>query len=148
MCDLCGHTGRYYCGEGDTCPCFFCEEEIGHLVPLLNLLYEPDWNNKHPQSPYGVKHEVETLLGKYVSTEQLIQTAIFARHNYDEDEGFFAKPKFPMVWLWNKATVRPKGAKKAHWEAYQRAIQAPRPAPPAVTPTPEQCAGKEGSAES
>lgn len=130
MCDLCGHTGRYYVGEGDDAPCSFCEEEVGHLVPCLNLLYEPDWDNKHRQSAYGVKHEVEAIYGKYVSTEQLIQTAIFARHNYHEDEGLFLKPRFPMLWLLNKVSTRPKGARKAHWEAYQKALEWAKANPP------------------
>ena len=150
MCDLCGYTGRYYLGEGDDAPCMFCKDDVGHLVPIVNALYTADWDEKHQMGAYQIKHDIETVFGKYVSTETAIQTCLFARLPSDREDHptFYLKPKFQLGWLWNRVTTRPKGARKAEWEAYQRVLELKaNPPSPVVSLRADLPAGEEGSLE-
>ena len=127
MCDLCDN-GRYYYGEGDHGKCWNCQEETKEVRLILSLLYDPTGYGKNPctRGAYGMKHNVEDLLGRYVSTEELVRAGQVT-YGIRVDEcsrttGFYVKERFPMEWLWEKVTTRPKGAKTAHWDAYQSAL--------------------------
>jgi len=146
-CGLCDN-GRYYYGERIWGPCFNCEEATADMRPVLRLLYETDTYGH--LGAYGMKHDVEDVLGRYVPTEELVRAAqvAFMTRVGDGDVssltrtddagrtiGFHVKPRFPLTWLWNKVTTRPKGAKTAQWDAYQAVLaetqrRASLPAPP------------------
>ena len=133
-CGLCS-DGSFYVGEGDTAPCPFCEESTTDMRPVLLLLYEISKTGH--LSAYGMKHDVEDILGRYVPTEELVQAGqvafvtrskggdpVFHRHsdNGGRTIGFYVKERFPLTWLWNKVTTKPRGARKDHWEAYQAVL--------------------------
>ena len=121
MCDLCGQTGRYYLGEGDSAPCMFCEEETREVSPILALLYEP--HETQTVAAYRMKHDVENVLGTYVSTKLLIQAGVFRGLVEKRDKkSFYVKERFPMEWLWDNVKTRPKGTRQVHWDAYQRVV--------------------------
>lgn len=137
MCDLCDN-GRYYYGEGDTGKCWSCLQDTKDVRLILSLLYERTTSTT--RGAYGMKHDVEDLLGRYVSTEDLVRAGqvTFTRHTDEADRtlGFSVKERFPMTWLWNEVKTRPRGAKQGEWDAYQTALQvsaqhrASRAAPP------------------
>ena len=126
MCDLCNYTGNFYYGEGHDGPCFNCKEakpeaDERRISRCFDFLYTTP--SKTTRSSYAMKHDVEYLLNQYVSNEEL-KNALKDSVPYQADEGdinyhFFVKPKFDLHWLRSPPTVRPKGAKKSHWEAYQ-----------------------------
>jgi hypothetical protein len=128
MCDLCSN-GNLYLGEGDEAPCWNCQEQTKDVRLILSLLYESNDRGKTPttRGAYGMKHDVEDLLMRYVSTEELVRAGqvTFTRHTDEANRtlGFYVKECFPMEWLWNRVKTRPKGAKSVHWEAYQTALQ-------------------------
>jgi hypothetical protein len=142
MCDLC-NNGRYYYGEGDHGKCWNCLDETKEVRLMLSLLYvDTSFSDRIPctRGAYGMKHNVEDLLGRYVSTEELVRAGQVTHRiridNVGRTTGFYVKERFPMEWLWEKVTTRPKGAKTAHWDAYQSALavsaqhRASLPAPP------------------
>jgi len=112
---------------------------MSYLYDLKNVPYYPSH-----RSSYGMKHEVEDLLGKYVSNDDLIRCGISLglphRVGYP-NYTFFLKSKFPPMWLTNRVTTRPKGARKDQWAAYQTALDwaTTRQASP-VVPTTEEVA--------
>ena len=128
MCDLCDN-GRYYYGEGDFGKCWSCQQDTKDVRLILSLLYEDNYRGRSPTTlgAYGMKHDVEDLLGRYVPTEELVRAGqvTFTRHTDEANRtlGFYVKERFPMEWLWNRVKTRPKGAKSVHWEAYQTALQ-------------------------
>lgn len=121
------------------------------LHQVLPLLYTPSrcpaWRSAH-----SVKYDVEYLYSEAGLTTYLpksdVETALplffpgMPVWDLTEGEGkrgqmFNANARFPMEWLWNRVKTRPKGARKAHWEAYQNALAwaTRRPGSPAAQPT-------------
>lgn len=149
-CGLCDN-GSFYIGEGHYGTCFNCEEATVDVRAVLPLLYEIS-KTSH-LGAYGMKHDVEDVLGRYVSTEELVRAgnvSFIAKRRYDRWDnatkhdangrviGFYVKERFPLTWLWNKATTKPKGAKQVHWDAYQAVLaEKARRASPVVPPTVE-----------
>jgi hypothetical protein len=76
------------------------------------------------RSSYAMKHDVEYLLDEYVSNTELKEALMRSiPHTWGEPNfSFHVKPKFDLFWLRSPPTVRPKGARKSHWEAYQSAL--------------------------
>lgn len=97
------------------------------------------WKNAK-RSSYAMKHDVEYLLGRYVSNEEL-KEALRSSVRYSFEGGtpnymFVVKPKFDLFWLRVRPTERPKGARKAQWEAYQTALSlAPQETGDPVSPS-------------
>jgi hypothetical protein len=136
LCDLCEtQTGAFYVGEGEYAPCFACLEATEDVRAILPLLYETDARGH--LGAYGMKHDVEDVLGRYVSTEELVragQVSFITRNHHGRWRnqsksdargrtiGFYVKERFPLTWLWNKVTTRPKGAKTTEWDAYQAVL--------------------------
>jgi hypothetical protein len=117
-------------------------EQIRACVPLLYEVPQPlhvpatpediqadrrRWKDSK-RSSYAMKHDVEHLLGEYVSNEELIAALRSSLRGGPQIGSpnylFFVKPKFDLHWLRVKPTVRPKGARMSHWEAYQSALAA------------------------
>ena len=149
-CDDCDN-GAIYGGEGDTFVCWFCKEATPDVCAVLPLLYEVSTTSH--LGAYGMKHDVEDVLGRYVSTEELVRAGQVSfitkrgENNWSNQVkcdangrviGFYVKERFPLTWLWNKATTKPKGAKQVHWDAYQAVLaEKARRASPVVPPTVE-----------
>lgn len=133
-------------GEGLHGPCFFCREDTADVCAVLPLLYEISETGS--LGAYGMKHDVEDVLGRYVSTEELVRAgqvsfvkkapgkeASFYTKSDDNGRttGFYVRERFPLTWLWNKIKTKPRGAKKVHWDAYQAVLaEKTRRATPAV----------------
>jgi hypothetical protein len=104
-------------------------ETILAAFPLLYTL-DPRLSDEKARSSYAMKHDFEHLYDEYCSNENLKdalrETVPFLRghpNTYGEVNLFFSvKPKFELFWLRSKPTERPKGARKAHWEAYLAAL--------------------------
>jgi len=128
-CGLC-HNGRYYYGEGEHGPCFACKEATVEVRSVLPLFYEEKRGGslKEHLGAYGMKHDVEDFLGRYVSTEELVRAAQVTYPVFTDDAdrvlGFYVKSRFPMEWIWNEVTDRPRGAKTDQWSAYQAVLAA------------------------
>lgn len=137
-CDMCRQSpGKYYYGEGITSECCFCDGTTEQNLSIHELIKEAIpvlWEIK-PQMPtanyrlsYGSKARVETLMSHYISNDDFIKAALELeiRHTVGNPNYLFAiKPKFPMEWLQlsGRLTVRPFGARKAEWSAYQDAYK-------------------------
>jgi hypothetical protein len=135
---MCRNTpGKYYYGEGITGECCFCGGKTEVNLNLHELIKEAIpvmWDIK-PKMPtlryrlsYGSKARVETLLSHYISNDDFIKAALELEipHTVGNPNYLFAiKPKFPMEWLQlsGRLTVRPFGARKTEWAAYQAAHQ-------------------------
>jgi len=134
---MCLNTpGKYYYGEGITGECCFCDgtkqqfvlhELIKQVIPVLWDI-KPTMPTGNYRLSYGSKARVETLLGHYISNDEFIKAALELEipHIQGDPNYLFAiKPKFPMEWLQlsGRLTVRPFGAKKTEWAAYQAAHQ-------------------------
>lgn len=120
------------------------------LVDALHLLYEPA-SSRHWTGVHSIKFDVEHLMwlhreGSYV-TDEAVRNALppagFPSRMSTPPKGwlpvpeFCVKPRFPMTWVWNDVQERPQRAKKAHWEAYQRART------PRVSPTEPTASGSQ-----
>ena len=122
------------------------------LQQVLPLLYTRS-NTAPWRSATSVKFDVEHLYAEAGLTTYLPKSTVeaalplfFSSHPVlDCTEGerkrgqmFSANARFPMEWLWNRVKVRPKGARKIQWQAYQTALawataHRASPAVPAVT---------------
>ena len=75
---------------------------------------------------YGLKHEVEDLIGTYVSNEDAIRCGLemgLAHTAGSPNYIFHIRPKFEMWWLLNNIKTKPRGARKTQWEAYLTALE-------------------------
>jgi hypothetical protein len=83
------------------------------------------------RSSYACKHDVEHLVGKYISNDdfkQMVREAepafqflAFPSPNYM----VAVKPRFPMEWLRQSCDLkeRPQGARNTQWSAYLDALR-------------------------
>lgn len=119
------------------------------LIAALHQLYNP--SQRLRQSSTAIKFDVEHLytragIASYIS-QDMLRTAI-PLAGYDARTSlvnglpyvdYYVKPRFPMTWLWNNVTTRPRGAKRAEWLAYEMAVRwaNERRASPTAPPTAE-----------
>lgn len=100
-------------------------ETIRACVPLL-YTQPADPSPGTYRSSYAMKHDVEHLLERYVSNDDLkgaLRDTVYYRSDRGDANFYFCvKPKFDLHWLRSPPTTRPKGARKSHWEAYQFAL--------------------------
>lgn len=107
-------------------------ETIRSAFPYLFEVV-PNLPRDKQRGGYAMKHDVERLLSRYVSQDELQSALEHIPHRISPrglrtlelgaDCYFSVKPKFNMLWLLRGETERPKGARKAHWEAYQTAVE-------------------------
>lgn len=148
---------------------------IKFVIPLLWEV-KPKLPKKDWRGSYGAKHAVEHALNFYITNDEFIQCAVelgIPHQVGDPNYRFAIKDRFPTDWFqpFSRKSTKPYGERKAKWEAYVTACREIDRTVDALirndtstdspftklakvvgyhdaTPTPEPCAGKEGSAES
>lgn len=96
---------------------------IKQVIPLL-YNYPAGIPKSQWQSSYACKHDVEHLVGTYITNDEFKQAGAEFGLDYHTrrlpNYCFAVKPRFPMEWLreLNALTERPRGARNSQWTAY------------------------------